>query len=162
MSRLKMSQKCEDNEASEREESQEKWRDEVFVIQDVRNTGYGVERPEKQITTKRKQVLEGVYPPRLKDLVANKENRRGFNPETAYHRSYSACNMGPGSAWVRAKESRTRERKCRQGTGTLRKKEKGWSQWRVDEPRFDGNRDDDIIEDRSKKLVEGDRPGTRD
>lgn len=50
----------------------------VFAVRDF---SFATDRPEKQIAAKRKQVLEGVYPPRLRDVVG-KENQPVVNKET--------------------------------------------------------------------------------
>jgi hypothetical protein len=49
--------------------------EDVFAIHDVISQTYGVEHPEKSIVTRKKMVLDGVYPPRIKDILPGKENR---------------------------------------------------------------------------------------
>src|SRR6202790_4034349 len=49
--------------------------EDVFAIRDINSQTYGVERPEKSIATRKKMVLDGVYPPRIKDILPGKENR---------------------------------------------------------------------------------------
>jgi hypothetical protein len=48
--------------------------EDVFAIHDVGWKSYVADRPEKKIAAKQKMVMDGVYPPRLKDLSARKEN----------------------------------------------------------------------------------------
>jgi hypothetical protein len=55
--------------------------EDVFAIRDVGWRSYAADRPEKKIAARQKMVMDGVYPPRLKDLSAGKENRPA-DPET--------------------------------------------------------------------------------
>jgi hypothetical protein len=133
----------------EAESSYEEWRDDVFVIRDIENAGYGVERPEKQITAKRKQVLEGVYPPRLRDLKSNKENREAHVPETG-RQARPTRRQGPHDE-NEAREDRRAKMPVKDKEQQA--KRRTLEPMDVDEPRFDGSKDDAIIEDRSKKSV---------
>ena len=53
----------------------------VFAVQDVHWDSYGVDHLEKSIAAKKRTVIKGVYPPRLKGISAVKENRP-VNPDT--------------------------------------------------------------------------------
>jgi len=102
----------------------------VYAIRGNDINTYEVERPAKQIATKRKLVMDGVYPPQLKDLKSKKENK---NPETGRtNRSGKDQPRGVGIP---------RE---------IKKKDKSSGDPKpvdVQGPRYDGSRDDQIIED---------------
>jgi len=55
-------------------DSEDESNDVVYGIKGDEAETYEVERPAKQIATKRKMVMDGIYPPRLKDLGGRKEN----------------------------------------------------------------------------------------
>ena len=103
----------------------------VFAIRGSEIKSYEVERPAKQIATKRKMVIDGVYPPRLKDKTG-KENQQAKNSETS--RTIRSNKNQPNPVGV------PRE---------IKKKSKDGDPMSVDvhEPRYDGNKDDQIIED---------------
>jgi hypothetical protein len=48
--------------------------EEIFAIHDIGWKSYIADRPENKIAARQKMVMNGVYPPRLKDLSARKEN----------------------------------------------------------------------------------------
>lgn len=115
--------------------------DDIFAVCDFT---FAVERPEKQITAKRKQVLDGVYPPRLRD-VTGKENKPPRDEETG-----RTLRGNRGAAAQQQKPS--------EGTQLMQKstvgKEKESSEpipVEVHEPRFDASKDSDIIQDQSRK-----------
>jgi hypothetical protein len=106
----------------------------VFAIRDLTNDSYEVERPEKQITARKKQVLDGVYPPRLKDV--GKENRPAINPETGRAiRPGKPSTSQPAKTVEKGKERAT-PRKPLEPIPV-----------EVHAPRFDATRDDQIVED---------------
>src|ERR1700685_4864245 len=51
---------------SDKESDDEEAEDFVYAIRGSDFDTFGAERPAKQITTKRKMVMDGVYPPRVK------------------------------------------------------------------------------------------------
>jgi hypothetical protein len=55
--------------------------EDVFAVRDANWGTYVAERPKKQIAAKKRMVMDGVYPPRLKDLAGGKENQP-VNEET--------------------------------------------------------------------------------
>jgi hypothetical protein len=55
--------------------------EDVFAIYNVGWKSFAADRPEKKIAARQKMVMDGVYPPRLKDLAKGKENRPA-DPET--------------------------------------------------------------------------------
>jgi hypothetical protein len=55
--------------------------EDVFAIRDVGWETFVADRPEKKIAARQKMVMDGVYPPRLKDISKGKENRPA-DPET--------------------------------------------------------------------------------
>ena len=106
-------------------------REDVFAIRDVGIKSYVAERPEKQITARKRMVLDGVYPPRMKDLAGGKENRPA-DPET-----------GRPIRTGKALPSRTTKVK-----EVVARTNKGAAPAAVeDEPRYDAMKDREIIED---------------
>jgi hypothetical protein len=63
-------------------EDEEEEEDMVFAIKGDDVEAYEVEWPAKQIATKWKMVMDGIYPPQLKDLQGGKENHPAKKPET--------------------------------------------------------------------------------
>ncbi|KIM71157.1 hypothetical protein PILCRDRAFT_805321, partial [Piloderma croceum F 1598] len=104
----------------------------VYAIRGADYDSFEVERPAKQIATKRKLVMDGVYPPRLKDLKGSKENHPAKDPETG--RLTRMTRNQPKPVGI------PRE---------IKKKVKVGDPVPVDvhKPRYDGGRDDQIIED---------------
>ena len=122
-----------DEEWSEKDDDEYGEMEEVFVVRDLTNQSYEVERPEKQITARKRQVLDGVYPPRLKE--GGKENRPA-NPETGRAiRPGKSTTAPPARAMDKGKE-RARPRKAQEQSPVD-----------VHAPRYDAGRDDQIIED---------------
>jgi hypothetical protein len=117
---------------SDSEEDSEEVEDYVYAIRGRDAETFEVERPAKQIATKRKMVMDGVYPPRLKDLNPGKENKPDKDPETG--RTIRIAKHQPRSVGV-PKE--------------IKKKINNGDPMPVDvhEPRYNGSRDDKIIED---------------
>jgi hypothetical protein len=117
----------------------------VFAVRDIQEFNqdeiYAAERPQKQITTFRKQRLEGVFPPRLKDLQSNKENRPSINSETG--RPIRGTKNNPDT--VKRSEQR----------GDRLPIPKNVVPVDVEKPRFNGRNDDEIVEDRSKRKPAG-------
>lgn len=100
-----------DEEWSEKDDDEYGEMEEVFVVRDLTNQSYEVERPEKQITARKRQVLDGVYPPRLKE--GGKENRPA-NPETGRAiRPGKSTTAPPARAMDKGKE-RARPRKAQE------------------------------------------------
>jgi len=122
----------QEKEDSERSESEGEDDDVVLAISGTDFNVFEVERPAKQIATKRKTVMEGVYPPRLKDLKDKENQGPAKNPDTG--RKIRATKGQPSAVGV------PRE---------IRKKEKQGEPIPVDtdKPRYDGNDDDQIMED---------------
>jgi len=56
-------------------DSEESDQEDVFAIHDIGWKAMVADRPEKKIAARQKMVMDGVYPPKLKDLVKGKENR---------------------------------------------------------------------------------------
>ena len=106
--------------------------DVVLAIREDDVVTYEVERPAKQIAIKRKMVMDGIYPPRLKDLKGEKENHPVRNPETG--RTTRTTKNQPKSVGI------PRE---------IKKKNKSGEPMPVDvqKPRYDGANDEQIIED---------------
>ena len=48
--------------------------EDMFAVHDIGWQSFAAERPEKMIAAKKRMVMEGVYPPRLKGLPVGKEN----------------------------------------------------------------------------------------
>src|SRR5882762_9388288 len=122
----------QEKDDSERSESEGEDNDVVLAISGTDFNVFKVERPAKQIATKRKMVMEGVYPPRLKDLKDKENHGPPKNPDTG--RKIRATKGQPSAVGV------PRE---------IRKKEKQGEPIPVDtdKPRYDGNDDDQIMED---------------
>jgi len=136
-------------EWSEDEDEDNEWNGEmedVFAVRDVTNQIYEVERPEKQITARRRQVLDGVYPPRLKDM--GKENRPAMNPETGrvLRPGKTSANQ-PSQAAEKGKEKARQPRKQMEPISVD-----------VHAPRYDAARDDQIIEDSTSQIIGQKRP----
>src|SRR3984885_628269 len=106
--------------------------DVVLAIREDDVVTFEVERPAKQIAIKRKMVMDGIYPPRLKDLKGEKENHPARNPETG--RTTRTTKIQPKSVGI------PRE---------IKKKNKSGEPMPVDvqKPRYDGANDEQIIED---------------
>jgi hypothetical protein len=117
---------------SDNESDSEEAEEYVYAIRGQDAEIFEVERPAKQIATKRKMVMDGVYPPRLKDLKQGKENAPAKNPETG--RTIRATKNQPSSVGV------PREIKKKGGNGDPIPVD-------VHEPRYNGNKDNQIIED---------------
>ena len=117
---------------SDKESDDEEAEDFVYAIRGSDFDTFGAERPAKQITTKRKMVMDGVYPPRVKDLKSSKENEPAKDPETG--RTIRMTKNQPSPVGI------PRE---------IKKKERHGDPILVDvhEPRFNGQRDEQIIED---------------
>src|SRR6266436_3453762 len=113
-------------------DSEDEEEDMVFAIRGDNVETYEVERPAKQIATKRKMVMDGVYPPRLKDLGGGRENHPPKNPETG--RTTRTTKNQPKLVGV-PKE--------------IKKKSKSGDPIPVDvhKPRYDEADDEQIIED---------------
>ena len=112
-------------------------REDVFAVQDVHWDSYGVDRPEKSIAAKKRTVMEGVYPPRLKDISAAKENRPA-NPETGRP-------IRVGKEKVIPVQEKSKE--------PFGKSRNPLEQMPVDSnvPRYDPSQDSQIIEDKNGK-----------
>jgi len=119
------------NESSEKSDSDED-EEVVYAIRGADYDTFEVERPAKQIATKRKLVMDGVYPPRLKDLKGSKENHPAKDPETG--RLNRTTRNQPKPVGI------PREIKKKAKAGDPVPVE-------VHKPRYDGGRDDQIIED---------------
>jgi len=124
---------------SEYSEDEDKYGDfeDVFAVRDLGRSVFEVERPEKQITARKRQVLEGVYPPRLKDL--GKENRPATNPETGR----------PIRAGKPQTSQPTRPAEIAREKGKPRKIGEPVP-LEVHKPRYDATDDKDIIEDNGR------------
>jgi hypothetical protein len=131
-------QDLSDGYESDSEDEEEE--DMVFAIREDDVEVYEVERPAKQIATKRKMVMDGIYPPRLKDLRGGKENHPAKNPETG--RTTRMTKNQPKPVGI-PKE--------------IKRKSKSGDPIPIDvqKPRYDGANDEEIIED----LIS---PATRD
>jgi len=123
-------------------EDEDNWdvMEDVFAIRDIGNDAYAAERPEKQIAARKKQILEGVYPPRLKDLNQGKENRPPVNPDTG--RTIRGTRNQPPAA----ETTRNVPRRVQKPAEPI--------PIEIDVPRFDGSNDRDIIEDQGKRSKE--------
>jgi len=113
-------------------DSEDESDDVVYGIKGDEAETYEVERPAKQIATKRKMVMDGIYPPRLKDLGGRKENHPAKNPETG--RTTRTTKNQPKPVGI-PKE--------------IKNKGKTRDPVPVDihKPRYDGANDEQIIED---------------
>jgi len=113
-------------------DSEDESNDVVYGIKGDEAETYEVERPAKQIATKRKMVMDGIYPPRLKDLGGRKENHPAKNPETG--RTTRTTKNQPKPVGI-PKE--------------IKNKGKTRDPVPVDihKPRYDGANDEQIIED---------------
>jgi hypothetical protein len=113
-------------------DSEDEEEDMVFAIRGNNVETYEVERPAKQIATKRKMVMDGVYPPRLKDLKGGRENHPPKNPETG--RTTRTMKNPPKPVGI------PREIKKKSKTGDPIPVD-------VHKPRYDEANDEQIIED---------------
>lgn len=142
-------------ESDSTDEDDEEWRGDireaVFAVREQPGSTFSVERPEKQIAAKRKQVLDGVYPPRLKDLRAPRDARPNINTET-------------GRPIRSTRETSRKEVDAR--TAPHVPKAPGPVPVEVETHRFNPERDEDIVEDRSgeraKKTVPTQKSGSRE
>jgi hypothetical protein len=110
--------------------------EDVFAVRDVGWETFVADRPEKKIAARQKMVMDGVYPPRLKDISKGKENRPA-DPETGRPiRSGKAQGTRPAVI----KEPMVKPRNVVEPM-------------EVDshEPRYDGTKDSQIIEDTRTK-----------
>jgi len=64
----------ENDEWVDRDWLDETDREDVFAIRNIDWT-FAADRPERSIAARKREVLDGVYPPRLKNLAPGKENR---------------------------------------------------------------------------------------
>lgn len=106
--------------------------EDIFAVQDFT---FAVDRPEKQIAAKRRQVLDGVYPPRIRDMPG-KENQPPRNEET-----------GRITRGIKGKAETAANNKPAENN----KSKKQPTPIDVNQPRFDGRKDADILEDRVPK-----------
>jgi hypothetical protein len=108
--------------------------EDVFAIHDVGWRSHFADRPEKKIAAKQKMVLDGVYPPRMKDLGKGKENRPA-NPDTGRP-------IRPGKSQA-PKPPVSKPRKVSDPVPVDDHK-----------PRYDASKDNQIIEDKSLKPID--------
>ena len=113
--------------------------EDVFAVRDVGWETFVADRPEKKIAARQKMIMEGVYPPQMKDLSRGKENRPA-DPETG--RPVRAGKM-QGTRPATIREAPAREKKTAEPM-------------EVDdhEPRYDASKDSQIIEDARTKKQE--------
>ena len=123
------------------DEGYDRWedaREDVFAIQEAGWRSWFADRPEKKIAAKKRMVIEGVYPPRLKELVGGKENRPA-DPQTGRPvRTGKAQQSGRVTKPVEHVET---PRKVQEPTPID-----------VDEPRYDASKDSGVVEDQSGKI----------
>ena len=112
--------------------------EDVFAVHDVGWKSYAAERPEKKIAAKQKMILDGVYPPRLKDLAKGKENRPA-NPETGRPVRPGKAQGPKPTAII---EPAMKPKKPAEPTPV-----------EVHKPRYDASNDDHIIEDKRLKPI---------
>lgn len=118
----------------------------VFAIQDMWGESYGVERPERQIAAKRKQVLDGVYVPRLKD-ISNKPIRAPVSAETGRQLRPTQKVYPRPPPKPRASSPAERPAPPEKVSSSQPKV----VPVDVEGPRFDASRDENIIEDARKE-----------
>jgi hypothetical protein len=121
-----------DDEYKSDSEDEEEEEDMVFAIKGDDVEAYEVERPVKQIATKRKMVMDGIYPPQLKDLRGEKENHPARNPETGRTTRMTKNQPKP----VEIPKEIKRKSKSRDPIPID-----------VQKPRYDGANNEEIIED---------------
>jgi len=112
--------------------------EDVFAVRDANWRTYVAERPEKQIAAKKRMVMDGVYPPRLKDLAGGKENRP-VNEETGRP-------VRPGKAQPARSE----------GVREIEQKSKKVEPVPVEvhQPRYDPSKDSHIVEDKNSRAID--------
>ena len=149
ISHLIMVQDNDEYYESDKESDRENEEDFVYAIRGDKVETFEVERPAKQIATKRRMVIDGVYPPRVKDLKKDKENipQAAKNPDTG--RPIRGNKNKPNGVGV-PKDIRVKPHT------------KEPIPVDIHEPRYDGTKDNQIIEDEampgSKNQIRKDHP----
>jgi hypothetical protein len=104
----------------------------VFAVRDAQGISHAVQHPEKHIAAKQKQVMEGVYPPQLKDVYPRKENQP-VSSETG--RPIQGTRVLPSP--IKRLDRHVDMPQIIKEPVPIE----------VDKPRFDGRKDAEIIED---------------
>jgi hypothetical protein len=125
-------------------DSEESDQEDVFAIREVGWKSMVADRPEKKIAARQKMVMDGVYPPKLKDLAKGKENRP-VDAETG-RPIRPGKNQAPKAS--NSKEPVQKQKKTPEPVPM-----------EIHKPRYDASKDAQIIEDpRVKKKDFHKRP----
>src|ERR1700733_2834092 len=125
-------------------DSEDSDQEDVFAIREVGWKSMVADRPEKKIAARQKMVMDGVYPPKLKDLAKGKENRP-VDAETG-RPIRPGKNQAPKAS--NSKEPVQKQKKTPEPVPM-----------EIHKPRYDASKDAQIIEDpRVKKKDFHKRP----
>ena len=125
----------ENDEWVDRDWLDETDREDVFAIRNIDWT-FAADRPERSIAARKREVLDGVYPPRLKNLAPGKENR--------------VVNGDTGRPVRTGKGAVLRPNKGKDPV-PVAKRANEIVPVEVERPRFDASKDDQIVEDKAKE-----------